>query len=339
MMIKNEEAFKKALETLSENDRKTLEAFAHFLLVSSNSSIAPVVFHQPQKLLYKANNALLKDYVQLTVSKIDQFNQIDTLEFWFEGRDKPQSFPNNWFKSGNSFLTMNILNKPLFVKFRSGTNRIDKIAFEDQFLTDLGKTEGKKRILVLNSSTTYPIANIPVAPPITTSSQFVSKLIDAKSDGWANTPYIAQISVLKNNTAFSKLDNFKEGRLKLSRIGEILFNMLDQANNKKFVWDSEFFFGAAHDFTDVKSSKTFDVKCHFHSSERLQLSQNTLDRCDADYIVSILVEEDDSSYTATVAGYISKADFINKTKPWAYNEHVSLRSLELHELNSPKDLF
>ncbi len=389
-MIPNQVEFEKALKTLTENDRKTLEAFAHFLLVSSNSSLAdkysekltpehgpgtispygsamkldPNTKTDVETLVQKANKALLKDYVELKVQRICYADDLAVLSseptninFFFENREKPVSFPDYWLlhsRNGGD-LTGNI--KSLFVKFRPGTNRIDKVAFDVKFLTDAGKTESRKRILVLNATNTVAakmapgLVNSVVTPAPQTATEFVSSLIntkltDATTDGWTNTAAIAQISVPKNHVALSKVASFKEGRLRLSRVGEILFNMLDQANSRKYTWDSEFFFGSPHDFTNVKTGKTYDIKCHFHSSERLQLSQNTLNKCDADYIVAVLVEEYNNpiapyaeTYTATVTGYISREDFTNKTKPWAYNEYVDLRSLELHELNSPKDLF
>jgi hypothetical protein len=397
-MIPNQVEFEKALKTLTENDRKTLEAFAHFLLVSSSSSLAdkysekltpehgpgtispygsamkldPNTKTDVETLVQKANKALLKDYVELKVQRICYADDLAVLSseptninFFFENREKPVSFPDYWLlhsRNGGD-LTGNI--KSLFVKFRPGTNRIDKVAFDAKFLTDAGKTESKKRILVLNSNN-VPVSVagpellrfVPADPellkfvrtktitpePVQTATQFVQSLINTKltdttTDGWNNTSAIAQISVPKNHVAFSKVVSFKEGRLRLSRVGEILFNMLDQAYSKKYVWDSEFFFGSPHDFTDIKTGKTYDVKCHFHPSERLQLSQNTLNKCDSDYIVAVMVQEDSVSFTATVTGYISREDFTNKTKPWAYNEYVDLRSLDLHELNSPKDLF
>lgn len=366
-MIKNQVEFEKALKTLTENDRKTLEAFAHFLLVSSNSSLADKysekltpehgpkdvskesVLSKASAVLNKANNVLLKDYVILNVESVMYGPAaLNTIEFWFENREKPVSFPMSWLNHGQGNLRSG--NKSLFVKFRPGTNRIDKVAFDAKFLTEAGKTESRKRILVLNSNITTglntdgTIKASSLTAPAQTATQFVqslinTKLTDATTDGWNNTAAVAQISVPKNHADLSKVASFKEGRLRLSRVGEILFNMLDQANSKKYVWDSEFFFGSPHDFTDIKTGKTYDIKCHFHSSERLQLSQNTLNKCDADFIVAVLVEEDSVSYTATVTGYISREDFTKKTKPWAYNEYVDLRSLDLHELNSPKDLF
>lgn len=369
-MIKNQEAFEKALETLNENDRKTLEAFAHFLLVSSNSSLVKdydekltpewgfsgvkekAVQMDEQGLLDRANKVLLKDYVELTVSNIEYADGFN-LNFYFAGRDRPVSFPDVWLNSGRGLLTNGI--KSLFVKFRPGTNRIDKVAFDEKFLTECGKTESKKRILVLSSNKVIKNAEVPLtaanlpaatdlSPGKQTASQFLSSIIDTKitsasSNGWVNTPATAQISVPKNHIVFSKLDSFKEGRLKLSRVGEILFNFLDQSSSKKYVWDSEFFFGSPHDFTNIKTGKTYDIKCHFHTSERLQISQQTLNKCDADFIVAVLVEEDANTYTATVVGFVSREDFTNKTKPWAYNEYVELRSMELYDLNSPKDLF
>lgn len=339
MNLNNKEIFEKALKTLNDNDRKTLEAFAQFLLVSADSSATPLAFStQPTNLVDKANEVLLKDYIEFDVKNI-KYSDVDTISIALEDRDKPLNFPLNWFKVGNGNLTNNI--KILPVKFRAGSNRIDKVAINSNLLTDFGKVESKKRILALNFDGQNKVSDVAtdVATVPEKSSDFVQKIIAASSNGWANTPAIAQVSVPKNNAVFSKLDSFKEGRLRLSRVGEILFNFIDQQNNKKYVWDSEFFFGAPHDFTNVKTGKTYDVKCHFHSSERLQLSQQTLNKCDADFIVAVLVEEDASTYTATVVGYITKADFTAKTKPWAYNEYVELRSLELHELNSPGDLF
>lgn len=344
MDIKNKEIFESALKTLNDNERKTLEAFAKYILISGNSVLDQKNDKAPA-LLDKANDLLLKDYITFNVTDII-WNFDKTVSFFLEGRDKPLTFPEQWFFIGGNNLTSNV--KSLSVKFRPLSNRIDKVAFDSKLLTELGKTEGKKRILALNANVTT--ASVPksgesllekilveVNTP-QTSNQFVQKIINAASDGWVNTPASAQISVPKSNAIFSKLDSFKEGRLRLSRVGEILFNELDRLNNKKYTWDSEFFFGSPHDFTNVKTGKTYDIKCHFHPGERLQLSQQTLNKCDADFIVSVMVEEDSSSYTATVVGYITKADFTAKTKPWAYNEYVELRSLELHELNSPKDL-
>lgn len=349
-MIKNEEAFKKALETLTENDKKTLEAFARFLLISTSDdltkntvSVSTPVVSVYTNIVNKANNILLKDYVELKVDSINYSmeHSDDLIDFNFAGRDRAIAFPAVWFvHHGDYFLSSKI--KKAFVKYRPGTNRIDKVAIDSDLLSDLGKKEGKKRILALSTATTVKTT---ITTPPTTSSDFVKKIISASSDDWMSTPdgwtnnSVIKASMPKNHPMFSSLVDFKADRLRLSRVGEVLFNHIDSISGSKYIWDSKTAYGHPHDFSNKISGITYDVKCHFDKRDRLQLSNKTLARCDADYIISILVEQDSTSYTATVVGYIKTIEFMNRTTPWAYNEHIDLRSMEIHELNSPKDLF
>jgi hypothetical protein len=330
-----------ALNELNPHDKQEVETFIGYLKLRASQN------SQPATLVERVNTIMLKDYVKLTIDMIDFNDDYTELEIYFVGRDRPVSFNLDWFVESKSedplfYDEFMVGFEELYVKYRPGFNRIDKVAIPGKYLSELGKKESKKRILVLEEVKNVSVPLTAAALKQTgvifdtnqTSSQFVSNVIAA--------PQVSDLitaSASKSHSMFSDLGKFAEGRVRLARVAEIMVNFIDKLGSNQYVWDSEFFYGCKHDFTDVTSNQTIDIKAHFHPHDRLQLSEFTLKNVDADIILSVLVEETDTEYKATVCGYVRKDDFIAKTKPWNYNEQVVLRSMELHDLNDAKDLF
>lgn len=335
--------FLKELETLSQHDRQEIETFIGYLK-SRPQKTSPFATN----LLQKVNDKLLEGYVKLTINNIDFDDDYENLLIVFSNRDRPISFPYNWFNDLQNDLVYTNNVKDLFVKYRSNSNRIDKIAIDSKYLSEKGKTEGKKRILAINSTSLYitPTA-VTITAPLINNTQNISadnlqKVVDNLSVPKSTSSFIIA-SVSKINPIFDGITKFAEGRLRSARVAEIMVAFISKIGKDNYTWDSESFYGCKHDFTNVKPGlfygKTIDIKAHFHPNDRLQLSEFTLNNVDADIILAVLVEENQTEYKATICGWIYKSDFMARTTPWAYNETVKLRSLEIHELNSPQDLF
>src|SRR6266705_1378276 len=147
--------FLKQLEQLSQHDRQEVETFIGYLKSRPQKEIKQ--FPLPD-LTQRLNKELLKGYVQETIDSL-YFSFTDSCEeevlFHMAGRNRPISFNTEWFIHSYDELLFyedfpNKIEK-LWVKYRPGTNRIDKVAFDSKYITDLGRKEGKKRILVLDN--------------------------------------------------------------------------------------------------------------------------------------------------------------------------------------------
>jgi hypothetical protein len=331
-----------ALNELTPHDKQEVETFIGYLKLRATQN------PQPATLVERVNTIMLKDYVKLTIDMMDFNDDFTKLEIYFVGRDRPVSFNLDWFvenKSEDPLFYDEFMDRfeELYVKYRLGSNRIDKVAIPAKYLSELGKKEGKKTILALEE-----IKNVAVPLTAAALNQTITFDTNQTSSQLVSNPFVAPkvqdlitASASKFHSMFSDLGKFAEGRVRLARVAEIMVNFIDKLGSKRYSWDSEFFYGCKHDFTDITgiSGQTIDIKAHFHPHDRLQLSEFTLKNVDADVILSVLVEETDAEYKVTICGWIKKDDFIAKTKPWNYNEQVVLRSMELHELNDAKDLF
>lgn len=362
--VQNPDSLSEELAKLSQHDRQEIETFIGYLKSRPKTVLpktAPV-------LTQKLNVEALKGYVEESIDFMEVVENEDfgfeELKIYFINRNRPVSFDLEWFhldKTGEPLVFKLADNDgKLFVKHRLGSNRIDRVAIDKKYISSIGLSEprAKKKILVLeeiknvavpltaavlnvNPSTSWTLGgqNITVDKTHQTASQFVTQLINQPK-----TTDLITASASKAHSMFNDVSSFTNGKPKLDRVATILVNFIDEIGENSYSWDSEFFYGQRFDFTNVKVSNKFygkkiDVKAHFRKNDCLQISEFSLKSIDADYILSVLVEETDTEYKATVCGYISKTDFVNKTKPFNYNDKVVLLSMELNELNDAKELF
>jgi len=334
------------IDKLSEHDQDKVKDFIEFIKYkefnkykSSLNSVEELTSNKLNSNILYSINPNLPEYLKIDIDYIETTYLLAS--FYFRNRDRPVSFPVEWFN--DAFYDDQCSIKSLYIKFRPGTNKIDKIALPEKYLSELGAVESKKRILIIKAKKAADFVSVPqsVSIPQQTSTAFVKDILEKVEDNKFIT-----CSVAKNDPMFDDLYLFKEDRLRLARVAETLVFFIDSMRNARYQWNSQYFHGCKHDFTDIKpelsglsTGKTLDVKAHFHKNDRLQLSDYTLKNVDADIILSVLVEETDTSYVGTICGWITKEEFMAKTKPWSYNETVTLRSMEIHELNNPHVLF
>lgn len=336
--------FLKQLETLSSHDRQEVETFVGYL-----KSRPQKISEKATDLLSKVNDKLLEGYVQETIDYLDFVDDSYVLDIYFVGRSRPFSFDTSWFrfkKNEMLFYTdfMNLF-ETLYVKHRANSNRIDKIAIPEKYLSEMGKLEGKKRILAIPDSVLDKhIKNVEI--PLTERLSNIFESNNKLNVNWPKPEDVANLitaSVSKTHEMFKGLNKFAVGKVRLARVAEIMVNFIDKTGSNRYSWDSEFFYGCKHDFTDVAGllthGQTIDIKAHFNSNDRLQLSEPTIKNIDADLILSVLVEEVGQEYKATICGYIPKEEFISRTTTWHYDQDLDMRSLPTNKLYDANVLF
>jgi len=197
--------FLKELETLSQHDRQEIETFIGYLK------------SRPQKLttiatdlVEKVNNKLLEGYVELTVDFIDYDDNYEYMFLYFVGRERPVSFPVYWFTSCPKLIDIPLFAKCLdrdffeiFVKFRPDGKRIDKVAIESKYLSEKGKIEGKKRILVIDSPKSIS-TNI---PQVTTQTEVVTTPIKEQLETLSSAAQFVKDLLTKPKESTFKVDD------------------------------------------------------------------------------------------------------------------------------------
>ena len=99
------------------------------------------------------NRNLLKDYVKLSIDFININDESNILNLYFVGKDRPFSFDVNYFADGECdvlfYEEFGDIFEDLYVKYRAGSSKIDKIAIDSKYLSNKWKD---KRVLVLNET-------------------------------------------------------------------------------------------------------------------------------------------------------------------------------------------
>lgn len=149
------------------------------------------------------------------------------------------------------------------------------------------------------------------------------------------------VSIAKTHPMFINVKSYGLWKNKLCKVAEIMVNFANITYKNNYIWNSEYYNRISYNFTNTKTSERIAIKTHFQPNSRFYLDDDDLKNEDIDVFVSVLFEETDLEYKATICGWISRVDAIDLTAYAKLNpfNRSKVNYLEMHELNYPKDLF